>query len=139
MKVLSIFAFLVIFLLLVSGCSAPSPVTTYTSTTSLPSQLPTTTPASTTVTPAQTVTQLATITVVPITKVTPAPTARVTTVPTTSGGTVVCDCSSDRYNCADFSTQAAAQACYNYCITQGIGDIHGLDGDKNGKACESNK
>jgi len=57
MKVLPIFAILVIFLLLVSGCSAPSPVTTYTSTTSLPSQSPTITPASTTAAPAQTVIQ----------------------------------------------------------------------------------
>ena len=56
-----------------------------------------------------------------------------------SGVAVVCDCSSNRYNCPDFSTQAAAQVCYNYCIAQGKGDIHKLDADKNGKACESNK
>ena len=56
-----------------------------------------------------------------------------------SGEAIVCDCSSDRYNCADFSTQAAAQACYNNCIAQGKGNIHRLDGDNNGKACESNK
>lgn len=66
-------------------------------------------------------------------------TASTITVPTTSGGVAVCDCSSNKYNCADFSTQASAQACYNYCLTQGKGDIHGLDADKNGKACESNK
>lgn len=30
---------------------------------------------------------------------------------------------------------AAAQACFNYCVAQGVGDIHGLDGD--GDACES--
>lgn len=52
---------------------------------------------------------------------------------------IVCDCSSDRYNCADFSTQAAAQACYNNCVAQGKGDIHRLDGDNNSKACENNK
>ena len=67
------------------------------------------------------------------------PTTNVTSAPATSGGTAVCDCSSNRYNCPDFSTQAAAQACYNYCIAQGKGDIHGLDGDNNSKACESNK
>lgn len=63
-----------------------------------------------------------------------------TSIPVSASGyAVVCDCSSNRYNCPDFSTQAAAQACYNYCITQGKGDIHGLDGDNNSKACESNK
>jgi hypothetical protein len=49
------------------------------------------------------------------------------------------DCSSDRYNSSDFSTQAAAQICYNYCIAYGKDDIHKLDADINGKACESNK
>jgi len=32
---------------------------------------------------------------------------------------------------------ASAQACHNYCISQGAGDIHGLDKDRNGSACES--
>jgi beta-lactamase superfamily II metal-dependent hydrolase len=65
---------------------------------------------------------------------------QITTQPVlASGEGVVCDCSSNRYNCPDFSTQAAAQACYNYCMSQGKGDIHKLDADKNGKACESNK
>ncbi|GAG83978.1 unnamed protein product, partial [marine sediment metagenome] len=41
------------------------------------------------------------------------------------------------YNCSDFSTQAAAQACYDYCISQGAGDIHDLDRDNDGIACES--
>ncbi|MCX6696938.1 MAG: MBL fold metallo-hydrolase [Methanoregula sp.] len=67
------------------------------------------------------------------------PTIKVTTVPQISDITAVCDCLFNRYNCADFSTQAAAQACYNYCIAQGNGDIHGLDNDKNGQACGSNK
>lgn len=48
----------------------------------------------------------------------------------------VCDCSGDIYNCADFSTHAQAQACYNYCVSIGRGDIHGLDGDNDGVACE---
>ena len=73
------------------------------------------------------------------TKMTTAPAAIITTLSTANGGTAVCDCSSNKYNCPDFSTQIAAQACYNYCIAQGKGDIHGLDADKNGKACESNK
>jgi hypothetical protein len=56
---------------------------------------------------------------------------------TTTGGAAVCDCSYDHYNCADFPTHAAAQACYNYCLAQGKGDIHRLDSDKDGSACES--
>ena len=47
-----------------------------------------------------------------------------------------CDCSGDRYNCSDFGTQAAAQACYNHCKAPGYGDIHHLDDDKNGIACD---
>jgi micrococcal nuclease len=49
----------------------------------------------------------------------------------------VCSCSGNVYNCGDFSTHNAAQACYNYCISVGSGDIHGLDGDDDGIACES--
>ena len=47
------------------------------------------------------------------------------------------ECSSNTYNCGDFDTQAEAQAVYDYCDQQGAGDIHQLDGDGNGKACES--
>jgi hypothetical protein len=61
-----------------------------------------------------------------------------TTVTTNmASGTASCDCSSNRYNCADFSTKTAAHACYDYCINQGKGDIHGLDADHDGLACES--
>ena len=42
----------------------------------------------------------------------------------------------NRYHCKDFSGHDAAQACYDYCISLGKGDIHQLDGDKNGIACE---
>lgn len=49
----------------------------------------------------------------------------------------VCNCSGDLYNCSDFSTHAAAQSCFNYCVAQGVGDIHGLDRDGDGDACES--
>jgi len=49
----------------------------------------------------------------------------------------VCDCSSDLYNCSDFATQMQAQACYNYCM-QVVGyDVHKLDRDKDGLACEA--
>ncbi len=53
-----------------------------------------------------------------------------------SSAGAVCDCSYNRYNCKDFSGHTAAQACYDYCISLGKGDIHQLDGDKNGIACE---
>lgn len=45
-------------------------------------------------------------------------------------------CSYNAYNCSDFATHAEAQATYEYC--GGINnDIHGLDRDKDGSACES--
>lgn len=58
------------------------------------------------------------------------------TAPASGGGGGVCPCSGDTLNCKDFSSQASAQACMNSCIAQGAGDIHNLDGDANGKACE---
>jgi len=38
---------------------------------------------------------------------------------------------------ANVATHAEAQACYEYCIAQGRGDVHRLDRDKDGLACES--
>jgi hypothetical protein len=49
----------------------------------------------------------------------------------------VCECGGDTYNCGDFSRQAQAQACYNYCVSIGRGDIHRLDRDNDGVVCES--
>ena len=43
------------------------------------------------------------------------------------------DCSADSYNCNDFTIQAEAQAVFDTC---GPGDVHQLDRDGNGKACE---
>lgn len=48
-----------------------------------------------------------------------------------------CSCSGDTYSCSDFSSHAEAQSCYEYCIAEGAGDIHQLDGDSDGDACES--
>lgn len=48
----------------------------------------------------------------------------------------ICDCSGNIYNCADFSTHSEAQTCYEYCKALGYGDIHWLDGDGDGIACE---
>jgi len=45
------------------------------------------------------------------------------------------DCSSNVYNCGDFTTQAEAQAVYDYCSPT-AGDIHRLDNDGDGKVCE---
>jgi len=45
-------------------------------------------------------------------------------------------CSYNAYNCSDFSTHASAQAVYSYCF-KSAGDIHILDGDGDGQACES--
>jgi len=44
------------------------------------------------------------------------------------------NCDSNVYNCASFSSQAEAQAVFIHC---GAGDIHYLDGDDDGRACES--
>ncbi|MFA5360120.1 MAG: thermonuclease family protein [Patescibacteria group bacterium] len=47
-----------------------------------------------------------------------------------------CECSSNKYNCTDFKTQAEAQALFECCGGAGH-DIHRLDSDKDGKVCES--
>jgi len=45
-------------------------------------------------------------------------------------------CSYNAYNCSDFSTHAEAQEVFDYC--GGISnDVHRLDSDKDGTACES--
>ncbi|MCX6800614.1 MAG: excalibur calcium-binding domain-containing protein [Candidatus Diapherotrites archaeon] len=42
------------------------------------------------------------------------------------------DCAYDKYNCNDFETQEGAQEMLEKCGR----DVHGLDHDKDGKACE---
>lgn len=82
-------------------------------------------------TPTPTVTALPTNTSTPYH--TPTPTATNTPAPPTG-----CNiCSYDAYNCDDFSTQSEAQACYDYCFEQVGTDVHRLDGDDDGEACES--
>ncbi len=56
--------------------------------------------------------------------------------PTTLPQGAVCDCSGNIYDCANFGNQTSAQACYNYCQQQGAGDVHHLDLDYDGIACE---
>ena len=57
--------------------------------------------------------------------------------PTATTGSGPCSCSGNLYNCSDFDTQWEAQRCYDYCMTQTGRDVHRLDGDGNGRACES--
>lgn len=59
----------------------------------------------------------------------PTPTPQPTLAP-------VCDCSANAYNCRDFASQSAAQACYDYCGGM-ASDVHLLDRDLNGVACET--
>ncbi len=48
-----------------------------------------------------------------------------------------CSCGADTLNCSNFSTHKEAQACFDYCVSQGSGDIHKLDQNNDGDACES--
>jgi hypothetical protein len=72
----------------------------------------------------------------PVSSSTPTPTGTLTPTPTTTAESGPCLCYADLYNCSDFDTQAEAQACYDHCMALGYGDIHGLDGDGDGIACE---
>jgi hypothetical protein len=47
-----------------------------------------------------------------------------------------CDCSADLVDCYDFCCPVQAQACLDYCRYQGKGDIHELDRDNDGTACD---
>ena len=52
------------------------------------------------------------------------------------------ECSEDTYNCGDFTTQAEAQAVFDYCFNYRIedtlqADVHRLDNDGDGVVCES--
>ncbi len=46
------------------------------------------------------------------------------------------DCTYNRYNCADFPEWADAQNVFAYCKSDGKGDIHHLDLDYDGTACD---
>ncbi len=48
-----------------------------------------------------------------------------------------CSCSSNIYNCDNFATHQEAQALYNCCIQKVGYDVHRLDRDKDGLACEA--
>ena len=54
----------------------------------------------------------------------------------TSTNNTECTCTANTLNCSDFDTHSEAQACFQQC--GGISnDIHRLDGDSDGSACES--
>lgn len=68
-----------------------------------------------------------------------APAATLTQVvipPTLAPSAGVCSCSGDSLNCSDFSSHTRAQACFDYCVSVGAGDIHRLDNNGDGDACE---
>lgn len=67
---------------------------------------------------------------------TPSPTATPTREPTTAPAPQYI-CSYNAYNCSDFATQGEAQAVYEYCLAQVGYDVHILDRDNDGVACET--
>jgi len=83
-----------------------------------------------TATPTVTATQQPTATPTATQVATPTPTA---TQPV--GRSYIC--SYNAYNCTDFATQPEAQAVYEYCKALNMGDIHKLDADEDGIACEN--
>lgn len=86
-----------------------------------------TTPSSTstaTSTPTSTATSIATATS------TPTATATISADPP-------CPCDADTKNCSDFSTQPEAQACFDHCMALTGRDVHRLDQNNDGVACES--
>lgn len=89
-----------------------------------------------TVTPTITLTLTLLPTNTPLPTDTAIPTFTVVVIIPTLQPVAACPCTGDTLNCSDFSSQSSAQACMAYCISQGAGDIHNLDGDANGLACE---
>ncbi|MCK5061864.1 excalibur calcium-binding domain-containing protein [Candidatus Parcubacteria bacterium] len=49
---------------------------------------------------------------------------------------ITCSCRSDRYNCADFKTRRKAREKYECCMRKVGYDVHNLDRDSDGIACE---
>lgn len=40
-------------------------------------------------------------------------------------------------DCGDFLSPGKAQACFDYCLSIGAGDVYGLDRDSDGRVCEN--
>ena len=67
-----------------------------------------------------------------------ATTTTTTQQPAPPAATASCSCTSNSYNCSNFSTHAQAQAVYECCMDQVGSDVHKLDGsDNDGLACET--
>jgi len=73
---------------------------------------------------------------VPTFTITPTPTITNTPLPVTPTRIPVCNCLGRRLTCNSFPSQGRAQQCFEYCRSQGYGDIFGLDKNNNGLACE---
>lgn len=67
----------------------------------------------------------------------PLPTSTPAILATAPLQVAACSCTGDSLNCSDFSSHASAQECFSYCKSQGKGDVHKLDQDDDGSACES--
>lgn len=50
-----------------------------------------------------------------------------------------CNCKGPDLQCDDFATRADAQACFDACKAQGLGDIFLMDSNGNGIACEDKR
>jgi hypothetical protein len=65
------------------------------------------------------------------------PTPTITLTPTeTKEVPAVCDCDGPILTCNNFRNWNQAQACFDYCVDQGYGDIFNLDKNGNGVACD---
>ena len=75
--------------------------------------------------------------ITPTNTINPFPIASITLTPTLfPHDKAVCQCTgSKNLSCANFLTQKMAQACYDFCSSQGFGDIHHLDENGDGIAC----
>jgi hypothetical protein len=122
--------------LTVAGAATGTSTSTGTATsTSTVTPTPTNTATSTTTgTATNTPTQTSTATATGTATDTPTATATATATTPPQGP---CPCNADVRNCSDFATHTQAQACFDFCVSQGAGDIHKLDQDGDGDACES--
>lgn len=104
------------------------------SATATPSPTPT---ATQTGTPTPTGTPTATGTATATGTTTSTPTVTPTVTPTATANASSIECGFDAYNCSDFDTHADAQFVFDFCGGQSGNDIHRLDADNDGDACES--
>ena len=68
---------------------------------------------------------------------TPLPTATATPTVTPMPTPLRFVCDHDYYNCSSFRWQEEAQEVFEYCIDQGADDIHKLDQNNDGIACNA--